>query len=572
MTDSICNSITIPHIKKFEVFYNIIVSLMYSEKSKLLLEYSNSILSNQNKNIIDIALLNILYNNYNNLYTHLATDYTNFSDLDKIFEKIKLTKGVYDYFISKQIEYAFIIPNFIGYLGKNNITFEFIDNKLYHSIIANINIDYSMFRAEKYRLTDANPNIKDSKNSKNSKNSKDNKDNKDNKKKIINTVNVDTLNIDYICINIWKDIQKEDIYLNHVIKPQYIVEFNGKDKENDKDREKEKNRLIEKLQTDAPIISELNFDYNSKFLISSCFFSNYNITQYKSRHIIVGFICSNKPYIYLGLPHKKCIPFEFEWRGEFTLAINEKDCSRIENDTKDATEKTHLCYSSKNGFKTLVYVKETSANNIDKNMFIKRELNFLEKKNIELEKKIHEKNIELEKKIHESINENNRNKHKYKKELNNYKEELNNYKEEIDILAKDLEKCNKFNTLDDYNTYTNFINSLNVYIEERLLKKLVKKKISDFDSKLLDDILKDMSNVNKITCINIIDLYLGDIYECIKLCNTDRFYIIDKFKETIDFYRYMASVAIYAYNYTKLTSIKVPEGHIKHTNSIPAIV
>lgn len=543
MTDSICNSITIPHIKKFEVFYNIIVSLMYSEKSKLLLEYSNSILSNQNKNIIDIAILNILYNNYNNSYTHLATDYTNFSDLDKIFEKIKLTKGVYDYFISKQIEYAFIIPNFIGYLGKNNITFEFIDNKLYHSIIANINIDYSMFRAEKYRLTDVNANIKDSKNSKNS------KDNKDNKKKFI-----DTLNIDYICINIWKEIQKEDIYLNHVIKPQYIVEFNGKDKENDKDREKEKNRLIEKLQTDAPIISELNFDYNFKFLISSCFFSNYNITQYKSRHIIVGFICSNKPYIYLGLPNKNCIPFEFEWRGEFTLAINEKDCSRIENDIKDATEKTHLCYSSKNGFKTLVYVKETSANNIDKNMFIKRELNFLEKKNIELEKK-----------IHESINENDRNKHKYKKELNNYKEE-------IDILANDLEKCNKLNTLDDYNTYTNFINSLNVYIQQRLIKKLVKKKIPDFDSKILDDILKDMSNVNKITCINIIDLYLGDIYECIKLCNTDRFYIIDKFKETIDFYRYMASVAIYAYNYTKLTSIKVPEGHIKHTNSIPAIV
>lgn len=348
-------------------WYNVILmAFLYGENSRTLLLKDTSYLKKQ-KDKLSKIFLEILTKNY--IETKKNKDYFLINKPEEILKNHNLDKEVYDYMIENGWLYYLFLNNFIKYLGKTSLFIDYYDNILYvgmdSSIVTYVDDNSLMFKMNRNLNTEYYKNL--------------------------NHKLKETLNPDYLFINIW-DPKINSQYATFI---KHILKYNKKH---------QSKFILDYYKIKYSGIKEFNEEiiYNGDiYILDSCILSNYNRNYIESGHAIVGIKCKNEKYIYNGWmritsDNKYNLPCElmqYNWdikNSDNNFCINSKLCKiDLINDLND---NKNLCFSFAKGERTLIYVKK---DNLDKSLKIinieekiKKYQDNIKKLNIKIEKEL----------------------------------------------------------------------------------------------------------------------------------------------------------------------------------------
>lgn len=318
--DNVCNDvITIPQHQNTCWFTALLMSLLYSQYSReLLLKKPFNTDTNVRKVLNDILINHYIENdNYLSFFKNL-----NLHDLLKYFiSNETIIKNI----IKKGFDVAAFIPYFMNVINKSFIMlnkFDNINNEVYGSFINNYHIPRFLTRKE--------PNI--------------------NKDIILKELNQSP---DYIYLTILPKSYKINDKINDIVNI-----FNLKNYSN--------------IKYDG--INELKevIEYNGHiYFLDSCILNNFNVNSRIPSHSISGIKCKNKKFVYngwisstkdpamlqRGIQHIPCKLMKFDWdvKKDNNFCINPIKCDLVKS-----TSKKDLCFSFNKGYRTLIYVKQSS--------------------------------------------------------------------------------------------------------------------------------------------------------------------------------------------------------------------
>lgn len=320
-------------------FFNFLVTLL-NESSNKLIEKKQSHLKKILVNSIDGK----------------SIDGTNINFIGAMLKNININKFVgemnktmnisytlYKYLLENKLEYYFLFPYYIKYLGFTCITFEYIKEKIYGGVYKYL----TKYNNNEYYINDILMN-------------------KSNGLKYDQRENN---NPEYLIINLWNN---DDNFLNNYDITEYFKEYEI----NSTKYENFSKPVIDK-ETKIP---EEVIEYNGyKYILNSQLLTNYNTTQYKKpQHTISVIKCDNKHYAFTNSYYKKnpenlikkvmsYNPLNNEYepctklvelnKPTKKMILHVNSCTLENKEIKEIDEKKNYCFSIKKGKRVLIYIK-----------------------------------------------------------------------------------------------------------------------------------------------------------------------------------------------------------------------
>lgn len=457
-SNTFCNNVvTIPQYTGTCWFNAILMSILYSQYSRKLLLYNNNF-KNEKEPIFKI-LYDILYKNY--ISPEKAKKYFDIMRPEVILDALIPDKIFARYLITNGWAHNLFIRNFINYIGKTSILFDYYNKKFYCGISECMEFSYRHNEYVSILYIDAIRNH------------------------IHKLKNMKT-NPDYIIVNLWDNLgnKHDKLFIDTMIHDS-----------------------ISKLKDTHTLKS---FDFKHKglnkfdniitfngdnYILDSCLLANYNKDVVKGRHAITGITCKNNRYVYNGWtratidPAKNEILFKNEslpcelMKYNWNIKSRNKFCINplCKLDILKKSPQNNMCFSFNKGKRTLVYVKMNSNyKSIDENISSSSAKKEIKKcpsgkilKIIKVERCILKKNSN-KLLILKYKNENK----KYKETIKKLKDLIINDKNKINILKNEIKQITSKSKILE-------IRKIIKSLKEKIMKD--NKNIKDIKNKIIDN-------------------------------------------------------------------------------------